>query len=224
MNTRKKTLQHIFTAGFLTVESVLYVLLLAPLGKLSVYCSFASVVLCFLFALARGKNGNLWITCGLAVTVAADYFLVLLTPPQRLTGMILFFFVQLIYAFHLQISHKKGLFFGIRIGLLLTAATVTVAVLGAKTDALAIFAVLYYILLTANISESFFVKKNLVFSLGLLLLILCDTVIGLQVASNGYLPIEEGTLLYKIIFPSFNLAWIFYLPSQVLIALSGKKK
>jgi hypothetical protein len=48
-------------------------------------------------------------------------------------------------------------------------------------------------------------------------------VIGLQVAAQGYLPIEEGTLLHRILFMNFNLSWFFYLPSQVLIALTSTK-
>ena len=53
---------------------------------------------------------------------------------------------------------------------------------------------------------------------------LCDTVIGLQVASGAYLPIAEGSILYRIIFMDFFLSWFFYLPSQVLITLSGMQK
>ncbi len=63
--------------------------------------------------------------------------------------------------------------------------------------------------------------QNSLFAIGLVLFLLCDTVIGLQVASGGYLPIGEGTLLYKIIFAPFHLSWFFYLPSQVLIALTA---
>lgn len=53
----------------------------------------------------------------------------------------------------------------------------------------------------------------------LILFLLCDTVIGLQVASGAYLPIPESSLLHRIIFMDLNLAWLFYLPSQVLISL-----
>ena len=50
---------------------------------------------------------------------------------------------------------------------------------------------------------------------------LCDTVIGLQVASVGYLILPAW--LTNALFGSFPLAWAFYLPSQVMIALCGKK-
>ena len=67
-------------------------------------------------------------------------------------------------------------------------------------------------------------RKNKLLPIGFVLFILCDTVIGLQVASGGYLPIAEGSWLYKLIFPSYPLSWVFYLPSQVLIALSTRKQ
>ena len=64
--------------------------------------------------------------------------------------------------------------------------------------------------------------KNKLFPIGLVLFLLCDTIIGLQMATGVYLPISEHSVIYKIIFTDFNLAWFFYLPSQVCIALSGK--
>ena len=56
----------------------------------------------------------------------------------------------------------------------------------------------------------------------LVLFLLCDTVIGLQVMGGMYLPIDDGSLLSRILYPGFNLAWLFYLPSQVLLALQNK--
>ena len=38
-----------------------------------------------------------------------------------------------------------------------------------------------------------------------------------------YLPIRESSLLYRILFMPFPLSWFFYLPSQVLIALSASR-
>ena len=47
-------------------------------------------------------------------------------------------------------------------------------------------------------------------------------IIGLQVMSGGYLPIPAGSFIHSLLFSNFNLAWLFYLPSQVLIALSAQ--
>ena len=67
-------------------------------------------------------------------------------------------------------------------------------------------------------------RGNLLVGSSYVSILLCDTVIGLQVAAGGYLPIGEGSLLHKIIFMDFFLSWFFYLPSQILIALSATRR
>jgi hypothetical protein len=60
----------------------------------------------------------------------------------------------------------------------------------------------------------------------LALFICCDVCIGLSLI-EGYLPLSKGSLLYHLAHPGFNLAWVFYVPSQALLALSllpGKLK
>jgi len=83
----------------------------------------------------------------------------------------------------------------------------------------------YYVNLLVNIIESFICfKAEKLFAVGLVFFVLCDTVIGLQAAAGSYLPISEESLIYKIIFMDFFLSWFFYLPSQVLIAMSTNQK
>ena len=95
-------------------------------------------------------------------------------------------------------------------------------VLGKNADAVAILSVLYYANILLNMVMAFIkFKKFPMLAIGFLLFILCDTVIGLQVASGGYLPIKPGSALYQFLWMPINLAWLFYLPSQVLIALSS---
>jgi hypothetical protein len=67
-------------------------------------------------------------------------------------------------------------------------------------------------------------KNDKLFPIGLVLLFLCDTVIGLQTASGAYLNIPESSLVYRIIFMDFFLSWFFYLPSQIIISLSSIPK
>ena len=93
-----------------------------------------------------------------------------------------------------------------------------------KTDALALISVCYYANVILNIVAAFRqFRSKPIFPIALVLFLLCDRVIGLQVAAGGYLPIGEDSWLYRLIFMNFNLSWFFYLPSQVLIALSSKK-
>ena len=51
------------------------------------------------------------------------------------------------------------------------------------------------------------------------LFLLCDTVIGLSFL-DGYLAVDKTSLIYRIIHPGFDLAWAFYLPSQMLLSIS----
>ena len=62
-------------------------------------------------------------------------------------------------------------------------------------------------------------KRDCVLAIGLLLFLLCDFFVGMSMI-GGYLPIEEGTFIYHLAHPSFNAAWLFYVPSQALLASS----
>ena len=208
----------IVTAVFLLTEVILYILLLTFGGNIRVCCSYAAIVLCFAFAIFN--RASLWILCGLACTVAADFFLVVCAPAQQLWGMVFFSGTQIFYGIFLQRTHKSKLFLLIRLLLITVAEAAAVLVLGKKLDALAVVSMFYYANLIASIIQAFACfSKQKRFAFALVLFLLCDTVIGLQAAAGAYLPISEGALIYKIIFMDFHLSWFFYLPSQVLIAM-----
>lgn len=207
---------------FLLFEIVLYYLILTTGGRLLVWSSFISIVLCFVFSLFSLKKGNKIITVALAFTVCADYFLVVSSPVKTLAGMLFFMVAQTLYAVMMnqQTKSKKLLFF--RIILVVLVQVFTFIILKGKTDALAVVSMYYYTNLAVNIVEAFaLLKKNTLFFIGLILLLLCDTIIGLQTSTGAYLNISESSFLYKFIFMDFFISWFFYLPSQVLISLSG---
>lgn len=214
--------KQLLTPIFLLAQGILYYLILTTGGDTLVWSSFGAIVLCFLFALA--SRGTPLLVAGLAATVAADYFLVVCGAQDKLAGMICFLVAQSLYTTFL---HRKGfgrLWLTLRLGLTALATVMALVVLGDKTDALALVSVCYYANLILNAVMAFgkFRQFSLL-AIGFLLFILCDTMIGLQVATQGYLSIGEDTPLYKILFMDFNLAWFFYLPSQVLIALTSTK-
>jgi uncharacterized membrane protein YhhN len=138
--------------------------------------------------------------------------------------MMFFLVAQTLYAIRLHKQNQCRTLIWLRVVLIACAEAVTVVILKEKTDALAVISIAYYANLIVNIIASFtkFRSKRLL-PIGFVLFLLCDTVIGLQAASGVYLPISEGSLLHRIIYVNFNLAWFFYLPSQVLIALSSRK-
>ncbi len=215
----------LFLSGFLLIELILYVLILKEGGKLLVVSSFAAIALCFLYAVVNLKKSGTLLTAGLACTVAADVFLVVCSPIERLWGMVFFTLAQTMYAIKLHLESRNKKVLVLRVVLTVAIESAALIVLKDKLDVLAAVSVFYYANLFVNIIEAFTVfKKGRLFAVGLVLFLLCDTVIGLQVMSDLYLQIPESSVVYKILFMPFNLSWFFYLPAQVLIALSGSVK
>ena len=207
------------------ISAVLYYFILTAGGTLLVATEYCAIVLCFLFALLHLKNKQWFLLGGLVCTLGADFFLVVCTPIQQLWGMIFFLGAQSLYAAMLHRSHPNRAFLWIRLGLIAVAEVITAAILKDKTDALALVSICYYVNLIFNIVLAFVqFRAYRLFAIGLVFFLLCDTVIGLQVAAGGYLPIAEGSALHSILFAPFNLSWMFYLPSQVLISFSSRRK
>ena len=211
----------ILAGVFLIIQAILYILILAvPAAPLAV-CCYLSIVVCFVFALLLRRPGTGLFIAALACTLCADFFLVVMDPIQRLWGMVFFLAAQLLYAAALHRQKTIRWLMILRFGMTILAVAIAVAVLGQGTDLLALISICYYANLIANIIAAFFQwQRSKLLPIGFVLFALCDTVIGLQVASGGYLPIPESSWLYSLIFSRFNLAWFFYLPSQVLIVLS----
>ncbi len=220
-----KIKKFILPAAFICAEAMLYYIIMTAGGTLLWGSQFASVVLCFLFSLTGLKDKSYTVPVALAFTVGADYFLVAHHPQLRLLGMLFFIGTQGAYAFLLHKQNPKKLFLWLRLGLSLVSTAICFAVLGKGVDPLSLVSLCYYANLITNIIMAFDgFSKNRLFAIGLLLFLLCDTVVGLQVSCEGYLPIKEGSFLHRIIFPSFNPAWMFYLPSQVILALCAVQK
>lgn len=202
------------TILFLTLSLVLYLSIF-----LFGWGHYTAILLCFGFALLQKPKS--WLTAGLGLTVLADFCLVVCDPAQRLWGMVFFLIAQICYCILL---HRGKLLLYLRIGLILAAEVVTFLVLGENTDALAVVSLCYYANLIMNICCAFVRwQENKWLPVALVLFLLCDTVIGLQTMGSLYLPIQNGSILHSILYPGFDLAWFFYLPSQVLLALQAKK-
>lgn len=210
---------------FLITEFILYIFILFSSGTLLAVTSFSAIVLCFLYSLMNINKENGFINIALFNTVLADFCLVVMNPINRTLGMIFFVIVQTLYSIKLLKKSKSLLFLGLRIGLILIIECLTFVILKDKIDLLAIISVMYYALLIINIVESFMnFKEDKLFSIGLVLFIMCDTIIGLQTLDSMYIRLGEDNIIYKILYCGFNLSWLFYLPSQVLISLSTYRR
>lgn len=213
---------------FLLLESVFFVLIQTTGGRVNEIISFSSVTLAFVFSLfCLSKDvKSISTSSGLLFTVVSDLFLVIIKPQYKLVAMIFFSFAQLSYFIRLLYSDsdkdrriKHTL---IRISASLLAIILTLAVLRDKTDALSLVSMFYYANLIMNIVYAFIHRKDsLIFAVGLVFFILCDTVVGLSVMDGMYFDFAESSLIYRIIHSDINLIWLFYVPSQTLIALSS---
>ena len=208
---------------FLLAELVLYIQILAPGGSAHYY---PAICLCLAYALTNCCRAEPWLLGGLACTAGADFFLLICDPIQRLWGMVFFLGTQACYGAKLHQGGRLKWLLPVRAVATAGVVAVAFAVLKENTDALAIVSICYYVNLALNIVGAFArFREGRLFAIGLVLFLLCDTVVGLQVMGELYLPIGEDSLLHRILYPNVNLAWLFYLPSQVLIALSsGKQK
>ncbi|MBQ7858196.1 MAG: hypothetical protein IJ351_06160 [Oscillospiraceae bacterium] len=224
MNNRKIRKRSLITGIYLFLETILYAIIITQRGELQVAASYISILCCFAYLLINIRQCDGFILGASACTVMADYFLVVHSPIQRLWGMVFFLGAQTLYALRLHFWQRNKLLLILGFVLIGAALGITVVILREKTDALALISLCYYANLAMNIVVAFTKWKSCkLLCIGFVLFLLCDTVIGLQVASGAYLPIAEGSWLHNVLFMNFPLAWFFYLPSQVLLALSGVK-
>lgn len=224
MFKNKKTI-HTACVFFIIAEICLSFLIQAT-SNCTEGLQFASVALacvfCFL-SIGKGKS-YIFTQAGLIATVFADFFLVVLSPRNQLGGMICFSFAQIFYFLRLysedRSSKSRSIHLTVRAILSATAIVATALVLGENTDALAVVSVFYYANLILNVIFSFAVPKSFtIFVIGLICFVLCDTIIGLTNIAP-YLPAVGDFVSDLLSTLEFDPAWMFYVPSQTLIAMS----
>ena len=215
----------VITSVFVCAEIFLGIFLQVASGRAVAAASFGAIILACLFCLVSMEKSYEYAATQIALvcTVCADYFLVWSSHIVQLPAMAFFLVAQLAYATRLYLlAEKRERVIAIisRAALSIIIVIVTAVVLKDGIDALSVVSMLYYVNLILNAVLAFAsFKSRKLLAIGFLLFIWCDTVIGLDMI-NAYLPIPEDAYLYKIIRPGFNLAWVFYLPSQVLLSLS----
>ena len=207
------------TAAFLAVEGILYVSFLhmdlTGYGGDTVPVKYAGVLLCLAFGLLCAAKGGDWLVpIALALTAGADWFL-LVRNDHYAVGIILFLCVQTVYFLRLRRAGAGSGYF-LRSGLALGAGLAVYAAGMAVGQAapLNLLAALYFSQLLSNTALAWTMKGKpwRLFALGLTLFVGCDTCVGLYNAQ---------VLNLMLYFAAGVGMWLFYLPSQVLIALSA---
>ena len=209
-------LSHRVLPLFLTVEAILYAAFLVwdvtIGGRGSNPIKFAGILLCLVYALYLGHlGGSRLVPAALALTALADVFLLLLDADYAL-GILLFCAVQGLYFVRIVRSGGRSLW-GLRLGLFLLSLVV-LNLLGLLIP-LNILALFYFTNFFCNALASLSCsgRSMRLFSIGLWLSLCCYLCVGLFQNPQLVPPAVRA-------FVSVGM-WLFYLPAQVLITLSG---
>lgn len=186
---------------------------------------YVSIILCFLYViLGKKKERSVYIIAGLFFTVVSDYFLLL--TDYFAAGMLSFCIVQTIYCIYCsrdmkQYMIKEG------IQLCITCVIFLVLLIGfpIEFDLVLIFSVYYFIHLVSNVLYSWIRSKEgkyrKLFAIGMTLFLLCDIHVAIFNAGAylSFSPMQAYQTIYAV---ASVVMWFYYLPSQVLIAQSGR--
>ena len=203
------------TAAFLAVEAAIYAAFLAldltGRGGQTIPIKYGGILLCLVFSLLCAlRGGDRLVPIALALTAGADWFLLVRNDCYAL-GIVLFLCVQTVYFLRLRRAGAGSGYF-LRSGLALGAGLAVYAFNMATP--LNLLAALYFSQLLSNTALAWIGQGRpwRLFALGLTLFVGCDACVGMFNALPPASPL----------YPAVSVGmWLFYLPSQVLIALSA---
>lgn len=220
--TNTPTAKKILIWAFIVAQSILFVLSHLKL-PFTTYVQYASIVLCFVFCARFAKNSvlNLIGCLALFFTVCADYVLAFL-PSQKVLGMVFFCIVQIcyfLYLFNQQTKKQQQTNLWVRIALVALCELVLWLVFKNIFNLLAALVIFYFSNLIFNTIFAFAnFNKNTLLAIGFVLFILCDIFVGFGQMSL-FFDVSQSAFFNFVYSIPFNIAWTFYIPSQVLIAL-----
>ena len=189
-------------------------------GAAGTALKYAALLLCLLFSLARARtaDGKLVALC-LALTALADLFLLVLDRDYA-AGIALFCAVQLLYALRIRRARRRPPSLLPR--LLLSGGAALALLLAGRLTPVLLLVCLYFPQLLLNALESRALPptpQNRLFCAGLFLFLACDVCVGFH-NSPDYLPFVPP---WVTAFSQIAM-WGFYLPSQVLIVFSVRRR
>ena len=204
--------------GFVAAEGILYLtfLLLDISGRSnsSLWLKYTGILLCLLFAFRCALlSGDLLVAPALLFTASADWFLLIQNKHLPL-GVSLFLCVQILYFLRLHRAGGPSKLLWLRF-VLAVVFTLAPVLIPSMPTPLNFLAMLYFSQLLSNTILAWTLPAMRTFALGLTLFVGCDICVGL------YNAFALPPVVYFLI--SIGM-WFFYLPSQVLIALSALPK
>ncbi len=204
---------------------------------ISNYLKFSGIILCFLFILflpcrKEDRIDTNILRTALLFTLISDLFILILD--YYIIGLITFCVVQSLYLIRLVIWGNqmdltgaiqrivKKFIRNLIISLLIIAFLIVIKI---RMEWLILISCFYFIAMIFNVSDSIIIacrykiKSRILYAFGMVLFLLCDINVGLFNIS-GFLTVDGNWFasLYKF---SALAMWMFYLPAQVAISLSG---
>lgn len=217
-------LEKVKRIGFIAVETVIYCVFIAMdlIGKDSTLVKYFGVVACFLFAILCVNSGRdgVFVCVALVFTLVADWFLLVINE-RFIFGVGAFLVVQSIYFLRLTKDGVKPLRSALTRGFIIIVVIIVLSLLKLLNLLTALVAI-YFVSLVSNTVDAYTLfgerTENKLFAIGMSLFVLCDLSVGFNNLSS-YIDVSSISGFIRI--ASFAM-WVFYLPSQVLIALSCK--
>ncbi len=197
---------------------------------------YASIWACFFMALSlfAAGWGNSFMILAQTLILPAD-FILLFADRAAAVGVLIFTGVQFCYFCRISQTHKKhtaasGLRFdlvaGIGVAALFLLSLILMRSLNLSFELLTVLAAFYISFFSVNIVCAFYEairfreKSGMLFVIGLILFFCCDLCVGLNFMKGSFM---AGTRIAQAASASEYLMWMFYLPGQVILVLSGMR-
>ena len=202
---------------FICLEAALYLAFTAmdvfALGD-TVALKFAAMALCFAFSVFLSvSGGERLVTAAVGLAMTADIFLLLLAAHYAV-GMGLFFIVQILYFARIYRANGHKSAWPTRV-FLFTGCFALFMSLGGVYVPLALAAAVYFSFFLCNVMQASGSENRLFFA-GLCVFLCCDICVGLH-----NIPDQIPDWLHRA--ADIGM-WTFYLPSQVMLVLSGRER
>lgn len=233
MITKNKLLLITATTIFVVAELMLCNYIQMASGILYSFLTLFCIFLAFLYVVLSFNKSkkNVTLLVAFFCTLCADFCLTQFfnNNDKQIISMIFFNGTQISYFLILFYNHKtkKSRLTDVisRIIAITIAITLMVIVLKENCNALSVISLLYY----ANLIMNFIIaltqyKRSKLFPIGLLLFACCDFFIGISIMQDIYLSLAPTSFLYKISHAQINIAWLFYVPSQTILALTANER
>ncbi|HHV46789.1 MAG TPA: hypothetical protein GXX53_07860 [Tissierellia bacterium] len=201
----------------------------SQLYRLSANLKYICMLLCLGLSLFARNNyfnlQNVWLLhIGLFLTCLADLFLLIIDNYYEV-GVAIFSIVQITYSIRYDVGNSKKTVRNFIICFLSLFMAYIIANLITELPALIPLALFYGICLITSVvkavkafvNEAFPKPNGAMMALGMVLFLLCDINVALYNVLGTF---NTSGFLYRI---SSVSMWLYYLPSQLLLSLSGYK-